>query len=151
MASGRPDISARLIWPAKPPRMEPFGSIRRFSCCPRLEAMMRKLGLMPLIAATLLVSATVSFAQNNTPPANSVENPATTPQHGSSAGTAPENMGATGWTGGSRGQTQDSATTTGQGSNPAQDAAAAKDQPVEASGEDLKGPPQQFPPNKTPE
>jgi hypothetical protein len=111
---------------------------------------MKSPSLIPLIAAAMLASATVSFAQNNTPPANSVENPATTPQHGSSSGTAPENIGATGWTGGSRGQTKDSATTTGQG-NAAQDAAAAKDQPVEASGQDLKGPPQQFPPNKTPE
>jgi hypothetical protein len=136
--------------PAKPPGMELFGPIDRFSSCPQPEAMMRKLGLMPLIAAILTVSATVSFAQNTTAPANSVENPATTPQHGSSSGTAPENMGATGWTGGSRGQTHDSATTTGQ-SNPAQDAAAAKDQPVMATGEDLKGPPTQFPPNKTPE
>jgi hypothetical protein len=113
--------------------------------------MMKALGLMPLIAAAAIVSATGSFAQNNTPPANSVENPATTPQHNSGTGTAPENMGATGWTGGSRGQTQDSATTTGQGNNAAQDAAAAKDQPAMATGEDLKGPPKQFPPNKTPE
>jgi hypothetical protein len=112
--------------------------------------MMRKLGLMPLIAAAMMVSATVSLAQNNTPPANSVENPATTPQHSSGSGTAPENMGATGWNGGSRGQTQDSATTTGQ-SSPAQDAETAKDQPAMASGEDLEGPPEKFPPNKTPE
>jgi hypothetical protein len=112
--------------------------------------MMRALGLTPLIALAMMVLATTSFAQNNTPPANSVENPATTPQHNSGSGTAPENMGATGWTGGSRGQTHDSATTTGQGSS-AQDAEVAKDQPVEASGQDLKGPPQQFPPNKTPE
>ena len=111
---------------------------------------MRALGLTPLIAAAMMVSAATSFAQNNTPPANAVENPSNTTQHNSGSGTAPENMGATGWTGGSRGQTHDSATTTGQ-SNPAQDAAAAKDQPVEASGRDLKGPPQQFPPNKTPE
>lgn len=111
---------------------------------------MRKLGLMPLIAATIMVSATVSFAQNNTPPANSVENPAATPQHSSGTGTAPENMGATGWNGGSRGQTKDPATTTGQGTG-AQDAEAAKDQPAVATGEDLKGPPKQFPPNKTPE
>jgi hypothetical protein len=109
--------------------------------------------LMPLVAAAMMVSATVSHAQNTTAPANAVENPATTPQHNSGTGTAPENMGATGWTGGSRGQTHDSATTTGQG-NPAQeakDAAAAKDQPVEASGRDLNGRPQQFAPNKTPE
>lgn len=105
---------------------------------------MRALGLAPLTAAAMMVSATISFAQNNTPPANSVENPSNTPQHSSGSGTAPENMGATGWTGGSRGQT------TGQGSS-TQDAEAAKDQPVEATGEDLKGPPTQFPANKTPE
>jgi hypothetical protein len=112
---------------------------------------MRALGLTPLIAAAVMVSAATSFAQNNTPPANAVENPSNTPQHSSGSGTAPENMGATGWTGGSRGQTHDSATTTGQGGSAAQDVEAAKDQPVEASGRDLKGPPQQFPPNKTPE
>jgi hypothetical protein len=130
--------------------MEPFGPFGRFSSCPHQEAMMRALGLKPLIAAAMMVSATVSFAQNNTPPANAVENPSNTPQHSSGSGTAPENMGTTGWTGGSRGQTQDSATTTGQGSG-AQDTEAAKDQPVMATGEDLKGPPAQFPPNKTPE
>ncbi len=114
---------------------------------------MRPPSLIPLIAAAVLASATVSFAQNTPAPANSVENPATTPKHNSDSGTKPENMGATGWTGGSRGQTQDSATTTGQGNaaQDAKDAAAAKDQPVMATGEDLKGPPKQFPPNKTPE
>jgi hypothetical protein len=111
---------------------------------------MRALGLTPLIAAAMMVSATISSAQNNTPPANSVEHPSNTTQQNSGSGTAPENMGSTAWTGGSRGQTHDSATTTGQGSS-AQDAEAAKDQPVEATGEDLKGPPAQFPANKTPE
>lgn len=105
---------------------------------------MRKLGLTPLIAAAVMVSATVSFAQNNPAPANAAEDSSHTPQHGSGSGTAPENMGATGWTGGSRGETSGK-------TSPAQDAEAAKDQPVEASGRDLKGPPQQFPPNKTPE
>jgi hypothetical protein len=114
--------------------------------------MMRALGLTPLIAAAMMVSATVSLAQNNTPPANAVENPSNTTQQNSGSGTAPENMGSTAWTGGSRGQTHDSATT-GQTSaaEAAKDAEAAKGQPVEASGEDLKGPPQQFPPTKTPE
>ena len=111
---------------------------------------MRALGLTPLIAAVMMVSATTSFAQNNTPPANAVENPSNTTQHNSGSGTAPENMGSTAWTGGSRGQTHDSATTTGQ-SNSARDTEAAKDQPVMATGEDLKGPPTQFPANKTPE
>jgi hypothetical protein len=113
--------------------------------------MMRALGLTPLIVAAMMVAATTSFAQNNTPPANAVENPSNTPQHGSGSGTAPENIGATGWTGGTRGQTLDSATTTGQGGGAAQDSEAAKDQPVMATGEDLKGPPNQFPANKTPE
>jgi hypothetical protein len=130
--------------------MEPFGALGRFSSYPQQEAMMRALGLTPLIAAAMMVSATVSFAQNNTPPANAVENPSNTTQQNSGSGTAPENMGATGWTGGSRGQTHDSATTTGQGGS-AQDTEAAKDQPVMATGEDLKGPPTQFPANKTPE
>jgi hypothetical protein len=130
--------------------MEPFGPFGRFSSYPHQEAMMRALGLKPLIAAAMMVSATTSFAQNNTPPANAVENPSNTPQHSSGSGTAPENMGATGWTGGSRGQTHDSATTTGQGGGE-RDTEAAKDQPVMATGEDLKGPPAQFPPNKTPE
>jgi hypothetical protein len=132
------------------PGMEPFGSFGRFSPYPQQEAMMRALGLTPVIAAALMVSATISFAQNSTPPANAVENPSNTTQHNSGSGTAPENMGATGWTGGSRGQTRDSATTTGQGGG-AQDAETAKDQPAMATGEDLKGPPTQFPPNKTPE
>jgi hypothetical protein len=130
--------------------MEPFGPLGGFSSYPQQEAMMRALGPLPLIAAAMMVSATVSFAQNNTPPTNAVENPSNTTQQNSGSGTAPENMGATGWTGGSRGQTHDSATTTGQGSS-AQDTEAAKDQPVMATGEDLKGPPTQFPANKTPE
>jgi hypothetical protein len=112
--------------------------------------MMRALGLTPLIAAAMMGAATISFAQNNTPPANAVENPSNTPQHSSGSGTAPENMGATGWTGGSRGQTHDSATTAGEGGS-ARDTEAAKDQPVMATGEDLKGQPTQFPANKTPE
>jgi hypothetical protein len=110
---------------------------------------MKKLSLLPLVAAALMVAATHSFAQNTAPPANSVEQPSNTPQHSTGTGTAPENMGATGWTGGSRGQTKDSATTSGQSS--AQDSEAAKGQPAMATGEDLKGPPTRFPANKTPE
>jgi hypothetical protein len=103
---------------------------------------------MLLIAAALLVSWTSSFAQSNTHPSN-VNNPSNTPQHSIGTGTAPENVGATGWTGGSRGQTKDSATTTGQASS-ATDTEAAKDQPSMATGTDLKGPSAQFPANKTP-
>jgi hypothetical protein len=129
--------------------LEPFRRLRRFSFCLPQESIMKKLGLMPLIAATLMVPAPYSFAQNNTPPANTVEHPANTPQHGTGTGTAPENIGATGWTGGSSGQTKDSATTTGQSG--VRDAEAAKDQPAMATGQDLRGPPTRFPANKTPE
>jgi hypothetical protein len=134
--------SARLLV------LEPFGRIGRFSVPPRQESMMKSAGPTSLIAAALIGSATYSFAQNTSPPASSVEQPSTTPRHSTGTGTAPENMGATGWTGGSRGQTKDSATT---GQSSAQDTEAAKDQPAMATGEDLKGPPAQFPANKTPE
>jgi hypothetical protein len=130
--------------------LEPFRRLRRFSFHPPQESIMKKPGPMPLIAVTLMISATYCFAQNNNPPANTLEHPANTPQQSIGTGTAPENIGATGWTGGSRGQTKDSATTTGQ-SNSARDTEAAKDQPSMATGQDLKGPPARFPANKTPE
>lgn len=104
-----------------------------------------------LLAATLMMASgtMVSYAQTGNPPADAMEKPAAAP-HSSSAGTAPHGMGSTGWTGGSRGQTEGSATTTGQNSR-AQDSEAAKDQPSLATGQDLKGPATQFPANKTPE
>ena len=107
---------------------------------------MKPVSLTLLIAASLIASAGGALAQNNNPPAQNVEQPSNTPQNRSQGGTAPENMGATGWTGGSRGQPQDS--TAGSA---AADTAAAKDQPAVATGEDLKGPAKQFPANKTPE
>jgi hypothetical protein len=55
------------------------------------------------------------------------------------SGTAAEGRGSTGWTGGNRGPTG------------AVNPEAAKGQPFMASGLDLKGPPQQFPPGQTPE
>jgi hypothetical protein len=54
-------------------------------------------------------------------------------------GAAPDGMGSTGWTGGNR-------VPSGTG-NPE----AAANQPLMASGVDLKGPPQQFPAGQTPE
>ena len=98
-----------------------------------------------LLAAAMAVSAT-SFAQNNDPPASTMEKPAAVP-HSSGSGTAPDGKGSTGWTGGARDQTSQ---TTGQSAG-AQDAEAAKDQPAMATGEDLKGPPKQFSPRQTPE
>jgi hypothetical protein len=112
---------------------------------------MKNPALITLLAATVAASGmTASFAQSSTPPAATMEQPATTPQHSSGSGTNPEGMGSTGWTGGSRGQTHDSATTTGQNTS-ARDAEAAKDQPSMATGKDLQGPAMQFPANKTPE
>ena len=86
-------------------------------------------------------------------------------QSGSSS--APENKGNTGWSGGSQDQpsqgdrggegkssgttgqnTPDSITKAVEGSH---DADSAKTQPEMATGEDLKGPPKQFPAAKTPE
>ncbi len=109
---------------------------------------MRNPALLPLVAAMLMAAASVSSAQNNTPPAHTVEQ-ATPQQPNNKSGTSPQEMGATGWTGGTRGQTHDSATS-GQGDS-GTNSQAAKDQPVMATGEDLKGPPAQFPANKTPE
>lgn len=107
---------------------------------------MKNFGLMSLIAATMMVSATHSSAQNSNPPASTLEQPTAAP-HSSGSGTAPEGKGSTGWTGGARDQNSQ---TTGQGTS-AQEAEAAKDQPSMATGEDLKGPPKKFPPNQTPE
>jgi hypothetical protein len=107
--------------------------------------MMKTLGIIPFGAALLLASAmTVSLAQSN-------------------SGTAPEQKGNTGWTGGSSDQPSQSggsqnkaSGTTGQGiGDPAyqaaRDAESAKTQPLTATGEDLNGPPIRFPANKTPE
>jgi hypothetical protein len=80
---------------------------------------------------------------------------------GSGNGDSPQNKGSTGWTGahpetgGATPQAQD-VQNTGQipaASKPVEvhDDAEAKDQPVMATGEDLNGPGEQFPPSKTPE
>lgn len=73
------------------------------------------------------------------------------------SGTAPEHKGNTGWTGGAQDQPTQSgnsqakpAETSGQKVE-IHDEARAKDQPPVATGEDLKGPPAQFAPSKTPE
>ena len=82
-------------------------------------------------------------------------------QSGSGAsGDEPQNKGSTGWTGAhpeTGGATSDKGTqgnpkdaTTGQAVQ-VHDDALAKTQPLTATGEDLKGPPKQFAPSKTPE
>ena len=90
---------------------------------------MKTVGLLSA-AAMLLASVTLSCAQSN-------------------SGTAPENKGNTGWTGGSQDQPSQSGTT-GQKVE-VHDEAKAKTATPTASGEDLKGPTQQFAPSKTPE
>jgi hypothetical protein len=69
-----------------------------------------------------------------------------------------QEKGSTGWSGGSKDQPSQSAkgtqgdpvTTTGQKVEE-HDEGEAKKQPEVATGEDLKGPPQQFAPSNTPE
>jgi hypothetical protein len=97
-----------------------------------------------LTAATLIVSS-AAMAQNGS----------------GGNGDSPQNQGSTGWTGahpdtggstpkdpGTQGSPKN--TTTGQAVT-VHDDAETKDQPVMATGEDLKGPPTQFAPSKTPE
>lgn len=95
---------------------------------------MKTVGLLSA-AAALLAFATVSYAQGN-------------------SGTAPEHKGNTGWTGGSQDQPSQNKPSETTGQSPKvenHDDALAKDQPLMATGEDLKGPPQRFAPSKTPE
>lgn len=106
---------------------------------------MNKLGLMLPLIALSVISTMHSFAQDNTPPAGTVEQPTAAP-HSSGAGTAPEGKGTTGWTGGARDQTPQSS-----GQSASEDPEAAKNQPSMATGKDLQGAPKQFPANQTPE
>jgi hypothetical protein len=92
------------------------------------ETMMKTVALFSA-AAVLLASVTVSYAQ-------------------ATSGTAPENKGNTGWTGGAADQPSQS--TDGKKIE-VHDEAKAKDATPTASGEDLKGPAQQLAPSKTPE
>jgi hypothetical protein len=126
------------------PLLEPFGQTKGSLSSLRREALMNKLGLMPLIALSV-ISAAPSFAQDNTPPASTVERPTTAPDS-SGSGTAPEGKGTTGWTGGARDQTPQSS-----GQSTSQNPEAAKSQPSMATGKDLQGPAKQFPANQTPE
>ncbi|WP_342363903.1 hypothetical protein [Terrarubrum flagellatum] len=91
-----------------------------------------------LLSAFLLASAPFSsLAQEH------MSAPTDAPTH--SEGTKPDNRGSTGWGGGAKEPDK-----TGSIS-PSTNKSDAADQPPLASGVDLKGPPQQFPPTKTPE
>jgi len=91
---------------------------------------MKKSGLIPLVAA-LAMTSVVAFAQDS----------------------SVDHKGATGWGGAAndqKSQSQAPAQTSGQKVE-THDEAKAKDQPAIATGEDLKGPPTQLAPSKTPE
>ena len=100
---------------------------------------MKPLSLISLAVATLGILAAPSLAENSTNP-QMIEKPAALP-HTSGTGTAPDGMGSTGWTGGSRGQTDPGKP----------DPESASQQPFVATGQDLNGPPKQFPAQQTPE
>lgn len=90
-----------------------------------------KTRILTILAATVLLATVpaAAYAQNSAPD---------------------QEKGSTGWSGGAKDQPSQSAETTGQKVE-IHDDAKAKDQPVTATGEDLKGPPKQFAPSKTPE
>lgn len=125
---------------------------------------MRK-SAISLVLSTLLLTTGAVYAQQQDPQHQQEKQPnegANHPQEqnkdakadSSSQGTKPENMGSTGWTGGTGGSHigTSNSHTSGQGSTDSGvNSPAAKDQPLTASGEDLKGPAVRFPANKTPE
>ena len=92
---------------------------------------------------------------------------AVTAANAQSSGSEPQDKGNTGWTGGARDQPSQgdqggpskASETTGRNTpdsitkavQDAHDADSAKTQPEVATGEDLNGPPKQFPAAKTPE
>jgi hypothetical protein len=103
---------------------------------------MKPLCMISLAAALALSFSAVAVAQESSPGKDGMtEKPASMPQNNS--GTAPSGAGSTGWTGGTGGSFIG---TDHQGTN-----ASPNDQPAVASGVDLKGPPVQNQPGKTPE
>ena len=123
-----------------------------------------------LLLSTVIVSALggVVYAQQPSEQPAAQQPRETHPQNkdSQSDGTKPENMGSTGWTGGTGGShigtsnsltndgsaTKGTAGTTGSGASDASpNSEAAKNQPLTATGVDLKGEPTRFPANKTPE
>jgi len=122
------------------------------------------------LLSTVIISALggVVYAQQPSEQPAAQQPRETHPQtkDGDSDGTQPENMGSTGWTGGTGGShigtsnslTEDGAATSGSASNDTKgnieatrDEESAKGQPLMATGVDLKGEPTRFPANKTPE
>jgi hypothetical protein len=112
--------------------VEPIRFPHRFLADLQKETAMKTRTLTILTATALLAAAsTATYAQNSGPD---------------------QEKGSTGWSGGAKdqpGQQQQGNSTTGQAV--VHDDDKAKDQPLTATGEDLKGPPTQFAPSKTPE
>lgn len=102
---------------------------------PRIMQLPRHLLLV--CACSVFLHGAPAFAQSAPPDATKVESPAVT-QDKATTGTAPKDMGSTGWTGPHKGEQ------TGTEDN-------AAGQPLTATGADLKGPPRRFSPSQTPE
>ena len=105
----------------------------------------------PLVAAGLLIVATgISAAQ--TPNQSNTEHPSNTTKQNSNSGTRPENMGVNGWTGGRQDSTPQAETSgSGPGAGHSDTPGNINNDSSYVTGEDLKGPPAQFPANQTPE
>jgi hypothetical protein len=103
---------------------------------------MRTLGLPLVTAAMLAFAMTPSLAQND--PNQAGGSHVTAPGNAGGSDVSPDDKGATGWNGGTRGPTSPK-------TDDAADAALAADQPLMATGLDLRGPPVRHPPSQTPE
>ena len=95
--------------------------------------------LLRLLVLLGVLAASAAEAQENAP---MVQKPSAL-ERNSGSGTAPQGQGSSGWTGGTGGSFIG---TQHQGSP-----SSPNDQPAVASGADLKGPPVQSAPGKTPE
>jgi hypothetical protein len=114
------------------------------------EIAMKHAWAMSLAAGLLLVATGIATAQ--APNAPATEHPSNTTKQRSNSGTAPENMGASGWTGGRKDATPQAETTgSGPGDARSETPGNINNDSVYATGTDLKGPPAQFPATQTPE
>lgn len=108
-----------------------------------------KLRILTVLFAAALLSAP-ALAQEQDMAKPQTQQPGLTPgEAGPDSGVKPGNMGATGWSGGRKDshlapEGTEPATTGSNHGNINKDSEYA-------TGEDLKGPPAQFPPNRTPE
>lgn len=99
---------------------------------------MIRIGILSLALAFSVIVAAAQ-AQQNAPRE-------TTPAQTDSQGTAPGGMGSSGTSGSPVGKSNTHTTGSGAVANP-----SPANQPLMATGQDLKGPPTRFPANNTPE